>query len=488
MTLDQANIGQTVTVLRVRGEGALRRRLLDMGVLRGTEITVEGAAPLGDPMELSLRSYTLTLRRADAALVEVTPARRTAPHPRHTATRTLDKLLLHPVLALPIFAGVMLGMFWFSVSLVGRWTQTLGAALGDGSLFGGPGLTALLDWWLAGRACPLWLRGLLLDGLLPGVGTVLGFLPQLTALFFCLSFLEGCGYLARGAYLLDRAVRRFGLSGSSVVPYILACGCAVPGALACRTIQRPGCRHLTVFTAAFLPCAAKLPVIALTAQLAFPGAWWLAPAAYGVGLFAALFSSWLLSGTRRFPKEDIPFLLELPDYRLPPSSALWGRTWERLGEFLKKAGTLLVLASAAVWCAASFGWTGTGFAYLSSGALEDSLLAGLGSALAPLFSLAGWGDWRAVVACLSGLLAKESIVGTLAILGCPAALYEPAAALSFLLFNLLCPPCLAALAARCQELRQGRLFLFTLGYQTVFAFLCSVGLYQGAGLLERLLL
>lgn len=488
MTLDQANIGQTVTVLRVRGEGALRRRLLDMGVLRGTEITVEGAAPLGDPMELSLRSYTLTLRRADAALVEVTPARRTAPHPRHTATRTLDKLLLHPVLALPIFAGVMLGMFWFSVSLVGRWTQTLGAALGDGSLFGGPELTALLDWWLAGRACPLWLRGLLLDGLLPGVGTVLGFLPQLTALFFCLSFLEGCGYLARGAYLLDRAVRRFGLSGSSVVPYILACGCAVPGALACRTIQRPGCRHLTVFTAAFLPCAAKLPVIALTAQLAFPGAWWLAPAAYGVGLFAALFSSWLLSGTRRFPKEDIPFLLELPDYRLPPSSALWGRTWERLGEFLKKAGTLLVLASAAVWCAASFGWTGTGFAYLSSGALEDSLLAGLGSALAPLFSLAGWGDWRAVVACLSGLLAKESIVGTLAILGCPAALYEPAAALSFLLFNLLCPPCLAALAARCQELRQGRLFLFTLGYQTVFAFLCSVGLYQGAGLLERLLL
>lgn len=488
MTLDQANIGQTVTVLRVRGEGALRRRLLDMGVLRGTEITVEGAAPLGDPMELSLRSYTLTLRRADAALVEVTPARRTAPHPRHTATRTLDRLLLHPVLALPIFAGVMLGMFWFSVSLVGRWTQTLGAALGDGSLFGGPGLTALLDWWLAGRACPLWLRGLLLDGLLPGVGTVLGFLPQLTALFFCLSFLEGCGYLARGAYLLDRAVRRFGLSGSSVVPYILACGCAVPGALACRTIQRPGCRRLTVFTAAFLPCAAKLPVIALTAQLAFPGAWWLAPAAYGVGLFAALFSSWLLSGTRQFPKEDIPFLLELPDYRLPPSSALWGRTWERLGEFLKKAGTLLVLASAAVWCAASFGWTGTGFAYLSSGALEDSLLAGLGSALAPLFSLAGWGDWRAVVACLSGLLAKESIVGTLAILGCPAALYEPAAALSFLLFNLLCPPCLAALAARCQELRQGRLFLFTLGYQTVFAFLCSVGLYQGAGLLARLLL
>ena len=257
----------------------------------------------------------------------------------------------------------------------------------------------------------------------------------------------------------------------------------MPGALACRTIQRHGCRCLTVFTAAFLPCAAKLPVIALVAQLAFPGGWWLAPAAYGVGLTAALFSSWLLSGSKRFPKEDIPFLLELPDYRLPPSSALWGRTWERLGEFLKKAGTLLVLSSAAVWWASSFGWTGTGFAYLSSGALDHSLLAALGSALAPLFSLAGWGDWRAVVACLTGLLAKESIVGTLAILGCPAALYTPAAALSFLLFNLLCPPCLAALAARFQELGQGRLFLFTLVYQTAFALLVSIGLYQGACLL-----
>ena len=240
MTLDQAKLGQTVTVLRVRGEGALRRRLLDMGVLRGTEITVEGTAPLGDPMELSLRSYTLTLRRADAALVEVAPACPRAPHPRHTATRTLDKLLLHPVLALPLFASVMLGMFWFSISLVGHWTQALGEALGGTSLLGGPGGKALLDWWLAGQGCPLWFRDFLLDGLLAGVGTVLGFLPQLTALFFCLSFLEGCGYLSRGAYLLDRAVRRFGLSGGSVVPYILACGCAVPGALACRTIQRHG--------------------------------------------------------------------------------------------------------------------------------------------------------------------------------------------------------------------------------------------------------
>ena len=187
MTLHQAKLGQTVTVLRVRGEGASRRRLLDMGVTRGTEITVEGTAPLGDPMELSLRSYTLTLRRADAALVEVAPACPRTPHPRHTATRTLDKLLLHPVLALPLFASVMLGMFWFSISLVGHWTQALGEALGGTSLLGGPGGKALLDWWLAGQGCPLWFRDFLLDGLLAGVGTVLGFLPQLTALFFCLS-------------------------------------------------------------------------------------------------------------------------------------------------------------------------------------------------------------------------------------------------------------------------------------------------------------
>jgi len=484
MTLNGARAGERYLVLKVRGRGALRRRLLDMGILKDTVLTVTGAVPLGGPLELSLRSYVLTLRREDAALVEVRPLPGTGP-----GRRGWDRLLLHPVLALPILALSLLSMFWFSIHVVGGWTAGAGdALLVQGWEVGGhrvPGLAVLLEWRLQG--CPVWFRAFLLDGVLAGVGTVLGFLPQLAALFLCLSFLEGCGYLTRGACLLDRLLRPFGLSGHCAASYVLACGCAVPGVLSCRTIPQESCRRLTILTASFLPCGAKLPLIALVGELAFPGCWWLAPGAYLLGLAAVLFTAWLLHGTPLFPREEVPFLLELPPLRLPTLENLWAGTGERLMEFLKKAGSLLVLASAAVWAAASFGFGPDGFAYLGPEGLEHSLLAALGRGLWPLFALGGWGDWRSVVAALSGLLAKESVVGTLAILGTPAALGHPAAALSFLLFNLFCPPCAAACGAMRQELGSGRAFVLALGYQTLFALLLSAGVYQGGALLGRLL-
>ncbi len=400
-------------------------------------------------------------------------------------TARLDRVLLHPLLALPLFATALLGMFWLSICLVGGWTERLMDTLfrGRWSLLGREvlGVVPLLDYALARAGCPAWLTSLLRDGVAAGVGTVLTFLPQLAALFFCLTFQEGCGYLARGAYLLDRAVRRLGLSGKSVVPYILACGCGVPGVLACRTIRRESCRRLTVMTATFLPCGAKLPVIALIAGTVFPGAWWLAPLAYLAGVGAVLLTGWLFGGSRWFPPGDTPFLLELPDYCLPRLGDLLRGTGQRVGEFLRKAGSLLLLASAAVWFAASFGWSQGAFRYLDGGDLERSLLAGMGALLEPLFSPLGWGDWRAVMAALMGLLAKESIVGTLAVLcpgGLPGCLLGPAAALSFLLFNLLCAPCLAALGAIRQEMASPRHFWLTVGWQTALAWFVALGVYQ----------
>lgn len=405
-------------------------------------------------------------------------------------TARLDRVLLHPLLALPAFAAALLGMFWLSICLVGGWTEALMATFfrGKWSLLGREllGVVPLLDYALSRVGCPDWLTSLAVDGVATGVGTVLTFLPQLTALFFCLTFLEGCGYLSRGAYLLDRAVRRLGLSGKSVAPYILACGCGVPGVLACRTIRRESCRRLTVMTTTFLPCGAKLPVIALIAGMVFPGGWWVAPTAYLAGVGAILLTGWLFGGSRWFPPGDTPFLLELPEYRLPGLGDLVRGTGRRVGEFLRKAGSLLLLASAAVWFAASFGWSQGAFRYLAGGNLESSLLAGVGELLEPLFAPLGWGDWRAVVATLTGLLAKESIVGTLAVL-CPGSLPEclmvPAAALSFLLFNLLCAPCLAALGAIRQEMASPRHFWLTVGWQTGLAWFVALGVYQVGSLL-----
>lgn len=410
-----------------------------------------------------------------------------------TITKRLDKLFLNRVLALPLLAAVLLGMFWFSINLVGSWTQRIGGDLlmGSWSFFGYemPGLRPLLAYGLDKLACAPWVSSLVLDGIVTGVGAVLSFLPQLAALFLCLTFLEDCGYLARGAYLLDRAVRKFGLSGKSVVPYILSCGCGVPGVLSCRTIRRESCRRMTILTTTFLPCGAKLPVIALIAGTVFPQSWWVAPLAYLAGVGAALFSGWFLAGTRYFPREDVPFLMELPAYRLPRAGDLLRGVGRRLGEFLRKAGSLLLLASMAVWLAASFGWSQGQFCYLAGGNLECSLLAGLGQWIAPLFAPLGWGDWRPAVAALMGLLAKESIVGTLAVLcpgGLPGCLLVPAGALSFLLFNLLCAPCLAAMGAIRQEMASRRYFWLAVGWQTVLAWFVSLGVYQVGSLLGRI--
>lgn len=383
-----------------------------------------------------------------------------------------DRILLNRFAALPIFALVLLGMFWFSIRVVGGWTEGLPWPEHLRNMTAGV---------LRGLGVSPVVQSMVLDGVLGGVGTVLGFLPQLTALFLCLTFLEGCGYLARGAYLLDRAARPFGLSGKSVVPYVLACGCGVPGVLACRTIRREGCRKLTILTATFLPCGAKLPVIALIAGTVFPNSWYLAPCAYLAGVGAVLLTGWLLSGTKGFPKGEGAFLMELPDYRLPGLEELLRGAFGRVLEFLKKAASLVLLASVAVWFAASFGWQEGAFGFLAGGALENSLLAALGKQIAPFFAPLGWGDWPSAVAAVTGLLAKESIVSTLAVLcpgGLPEMLLVPPAALSFLLFNLLCAPCLAAMSAIRQEMGSGRDFLFAILYQTGFAWFAALAVYQ----------
>ncbi|MDR3314523.1 MAG: ferrous iron transport protein B [Oscillospiraceae bacterium] len=404
----------------------------------------------------------------------------------------LDSVLLNRWLALPLFALLMFLVYYISVSTLGAW---LSEAIGEGVFGGGisafgyyiPGIPGLLEGLLLRWHVSAWMQSILLEGLLGGVGTLLGFVPQMVLLFFCLAFLEGCGYLSRIAFVLDRLFRRFGLSGRSFLPMLLATGCGVPGILAARTIENERERRLSIITCTFLPCSAKLPLIALIAGALFGGAWWIAPSAYLCGLTAILLSAALLGRLKIFPGGEAPFVLELPPYRLPSPANLLRSVRERTASFLKKAGTVILLSALLVWFLSNVKWEDGGL-HAARG-LSEGLLAALGRWVAPLFAPLGFGNWQAAVATFTGWIAKENVVSTLGILygfgggdGAPrqhlGSAFTPLAGYSFLLFNLLCSPCVAAVSAIQREMGSRRWTLLALAWQTGFAYLAALAVYQ----------
>ncbi|MBQ1410086.1 MAG: ferrous iron transporter B [Oscillospiraceae bacterium] len=332
-----------------------------------------------------------------------------------------------------------------------------------------------------------WLRGLILDGSVAGVGAVLGFVPQMLVLFFLLAFVEACGYMARIAFVLDRVFRRFGLSGKSFIPILIGTGCGIPGIMASRTIENERDRRMTVMTTTFIPCGAKVPFIAMIAGAIFGGSAWISTGAYFLGMAAIIVSGIILKKTKMFAGDPAPFVMELPAYHWPTLSNVLRSMWERGWSFIKKAGTIILLSTIVIWFLTFFGWSDGSFRMLGEDEIESSILARLGSAIAWIFAPLGWGNWQAAVASITGLVAKENIVGTMGILygggegGAWASLaraFTHLAGFSFLTFNLLCAPCFAAMGAIKREMNNRKWTWFAIGYECGFAYLVALAIYQ----------
>ena len=397
----------------------------------------------------------------------------------------IDSIVTNRFLALPIFAVVMFIVYYVSVTTVGTiltdWTND--------TLFG-EWIIPAAQTGLEAIGCADWLTGLLVDGIVSGVGAVLGFVPQMLVLFLFLAFLEGCGYMARIAFIMDRIFRKFGLSGKSFIPMLIGTGCGVPGVMASRTIENDRDRKMTIMTTTFIPCGAKLPIIALIAGALFDGAAWVAPSAYFVGIAAIICSGIILKKTKMFAGDPAPFVMELPAYHLPTVENVLRSTWERGWSFIKKAGTIILLSTIFVWFAQGFGFEGGSFGMVED--MNNSILAAIGSAIAWIFTPLGWGDWKAAVAAITGLVAKENVVGTFGVLygfgevaedgaeiwGSLAGSMTAVAAYSFLIFNLLCAPCFAAMGAIKREMNNAKWFWFAIGYQTILAYAASLCVYQ----------
>ncbi len=398
-----------------------------------------------------------------------------------TASEKIDRVLTNRFAALPIFAVIMFLVYYISVSTVGTWVTdfTNDGLFGEGfRLFGAwiPGIPVLVERALLAAGTPAWLDGLVIDGIVGGVGAVLGFLPQLMVLFLFLAFLEACGYMARIAFVLDRVFRKFGLSGKSFIPLLIGTGCSVPGIMASRTIENLSDRRMTITTTSFVPCGAKLPVIALIATALFGGAWWVAPSAYFVGIGAVIISGIILKKTRLFAGDTAPFVMELPAYHWPTVKNLWRSVWERGFSFVKKAGTVILVSAVLVWAGSSLGLVDGKFAFDPDMALEHSFLGLLGGAICRIFAPLGFGTIKATVATLMGLIAKEEIVGVFGVLDFEG--LSPLAGYSFLIFNLLCAPCFAAMGAIRREMNSAKWTAFAIGYQCVFAYAVSLMIYQ----------
>lgn len=398
-----------------------------------------------------------------------------------TFSDKIDRVVTNRWLALPIFVVVMFLVYFISISTIG----TIGTDWVNEVLFGDL-IPNGLGGFLESINTAGWLSSLILDGIVAGVGAVLGFLPQMLVLFLCLAILEDCGYMARIAFIMDRVFRRFGLSGKSFIPILIGTGCGIPGIMATRTIENDTDRRMTIITTTFMPCGAKLPIIALIAGALFPGSIWVGPSAYFVGVAAIVLTGIILKKTKIFAGDPAPFVMELPAYHLPGVKGVLIHMYDRGKAFVKKAGTIILLASVAIWFLSSFGWN------LRMVDIEDSILASIGRVIAPIFAPLGWGEWKAAVASITGLIAKENVVGTFGILygfaevaedGAEVwtnlqAAFTPLTAYAFLVFNLLCAPCFAAIGAAKTEFRSGKWTLFAVGYQCLFAYVVALIIYQ----------
>ena len=406
-----------------------------------------------------------------------------------TTSDKIDRIVTNRWLALPIFAVVMWVVYYVSVTTVGTivtdWTNDV--------LFGEiipPAVESALE----AVNCAAWLQGLILDGIVAGVGAVLGFVPQMLVLFLFLAFLESCGYMARVAFIMDRIFRKFGLSGKSFIPMLIGSGCGVPGVMASRTIENDRDRKMTIMTTTFVPCGAKLPIIAMIAGAFFDNSGWVATSAYFVGIAAIICSGIILKKTKMFAGEPAPFVMELPAYHWPTVGNILRSMWERGWSFIKKAGTIILLSTIVLWFLMGFGWEGGSFGMVEE--LNNSILAKIGSAIAWIFAPLGWtkaGEgWKMAVAAVTGLIAKENVVATFGMLfgfaevaedgaeiwGNLAQVMTPIAAYGFLVFNLLCAPCFAAMGAIKREMNNAKWFWFAIGYQCGLAYVVSLCIYQ----------
>jgi ferrous iron transport protein B len=398
-----------------------------------------------------------------------------------TPSDRIDRIVTNRYLALPIFALVMFLVYFISVTTIGGMaTDWVNDVLFGEILYGN------ISAFLINNGATEWVQSLVLDGIIGGIGAVLGFLPQMIVLFLFLGILEDIGYMARVAFILDRIFRRFGLSGKSFIPMLIGTGCSVPGIMAARTIDQQRDRRMTIITTPFIPCSAKLPIIALIAGALFPNSSLIAPSAYFVGIGAVIVSGIILKKTKTFAGEAAPFVMELPSYHIPNGRNLLRHVYVRALSFVKKAGTIIFLASVTIWFLSSFNYS------LNWVEPSSSMLASIGNVIAPIFSPLGWGQWQAAVASITGLVAKESIVSTFGILyGVESvtengmevwenvrAAFTPLAGYSFLTFNLLCAPCFASIGATKREMGSAKWTWFTVLYQTIFAYLISMIIYQ----------
>lgn len=403
-----------------------------------------------------------------------------------TVSDKIDKIVTNRILALPIFAAVMFIVYYVSITTVGSWATDWT----NDTLFG-EWIPNTVNSFLESINCAVWLKSLIVDGIIGGVGAVLGFVPQMLVLFIFLAFLESCGYMSRIAFVMDRIFSKFGLSGKSFIPMLIGTGCGVPGIMASRTIENERDRRMTIITTTFVPCSAKLPIIGLIAGALFGNAGWVGAAAYFIGVSAIIVSGIMLKKTAPFTGEPAPFVMELPAYHMPTVGNVLRSMWERGWSFIKKAGTVILLSTVVIWFLQGFGVENGSFGMVVD--IDNSVLAKLGSVIAPIFAPLGWGNWQSSVAAVTGLVAKENVVATFGMLfhfdgelaenGSEiwtnvAAAFTQLSAFSYLIFNLLCAPCFAAMGAIKREMNNAKWTAFAIAYQCGFAYAVSLIVYQ----------